>query len=157
QLLAGSPPAAKDGLEVAAAPEQERPDARPVAKAKDENAQEITVHGRVVGPDGVPIAGVKLFVPPAKKDPPEAPESVRAVQVGTSGPDGTFRISFKNPNTFYGYVIAHADGFAVDWVQMDFKKPTEEISLQLAKDFPISGRLIDTEGKPVAGVTVSVD
>jgi hypothetical protein len=43
----------------------------------------------------------------------------------------------------------------VDWVHLHDHKPPGEVTFQLRKDVPIKGRVVNTEGKPVAGVSVS--
>jgi RNA polymerase sigma factor (sigma-70 family) len=151
-----------------------QPAAQAPAKAADE--QPLTVAGRVLRPDGEPIVGARLFVPRLKKVPPQSPDDYGVEQVGTSGAEGAFKVTFKPSfGRLRGYVIAHAPGFGVDWVELEAGKPTDPapegtspvpgrvpegatrtVVLKLVKDQPITGRLLDTEGKPAAGVTVGV-
>jgi 5-hydroxyisourate hydrolase-like protein (transthyretin family) len=50
-----------------------------------------------------------------------------------------------------------AKGFGLDWIDVDSKGKSEEIMLRLvADDVPLSGRVLDLEGKPIAGVTIRV-
>src|SRR5262249_11492413 len=51
--------------------------------------------------------------------------------------------------------LARAGGVGVDFIDLG-DAPAGEVVLRLVKDLPIRGRVIDTEGKPVPGVTVSV-
>ena len=53
-----------------------------------------------------------------------------------------------------GFILAEADGFglqAVDWGAIDAAQP---LTLKLTPDFPIRGRVLDLEGRPVSGVSV---
>src|SRR5207237_1090135 len=56
------------------------PGARPAAKAvpppRDDKLPRMTVRGRVLGPDGKPLARVRLYWPKFLKDDPQSPEDV---------------------------------------------------------------------------------
>ncbi len=135
------------------------------ADAKPETAKwqsAVEVSGRVLDPDGKPVAGVKLFIPHAKKNPMRPPlmdewDPIDWELVASSAADGYFNFSYKNPRALLpGCVIAYADGFGVDWLVVPSDKPVaDNILLKLVKDQPIRGRILDTEGKPVSGVSVS--
>ncbi len=115
-----------------------------------------TINGLVIGPDDKPLPGAKLIVP--KKSITEAITNAQALTelAGTAGPDGRFSLRLTPPGQGARfYVIAHAAGFGVDWVDLSEVKPSNEITFRLLKDVPITGRVVSTEGKPVAGVTVS--
>jgi RNA polymerase sigma factor (sigma-70 family) len=120
---------------------------------KDEPA--VTFAGRVLDPDGKPVAGAKLYVAPASgyfRGQKPVPESA------TTGPDGRFRCSV--PKARFGdygaFVVATAANFGPDWVQPHPAGKNDDLTLRLVKDVPITGRVIDLEGKPVPGVTLSV-
>ena len=49
-------------------------------------------------------------------------------------------------------VVASAPGFGLDWIS----EPREDAVFRLVPDQPIAGRVIDLQGKPVAGATVAV-
>jgi hypothetical protein len=56
-------------------------------------------------------------------------------------------------------VLAFAKGYGLGVPQVSFEKPAsmEDVTIQLAKDdVPIAGRVIDLQGRPVAGVLVRV-
>src|SRR5207302_8209891 len=71
-----------------------------------------------------------------------------------TGPDGrfTFELAYpqgvRNPRP----VVASAPGFGVDWVL----EPRADAVFRLVPDQPITGKVIDLQGKPVAGATVAV-
>jgi RNA polymerase sigma factor (sigma-70 family) len=133
-------------------------EAKAPAKEKPDEAS-ITIAGRVVGPDGKAIAGAALYTPQSKKARPQREEDIITAKVGTTDRDGSFKVTFKNQTHLYrGYLVAHADGYGVDWIELQPGKPApSDVTLTLVKDQPISGRILDTEGKPMAGVTVDID
>src|SRR5262249_37531516 len=53
-------------------------------------------------------------------------------------------------------LLAAADGFGLTWVELSRDEKSGDVTLRLVKDTGVRGRLITTEGKPVAGVTVQV-
>ncbi len=126
----------------------------PQAAADPAAADQITVTGRVFGPDGKPFSGAKLYLGPADavKDRPDA---VRAV----SGPDGTFRFRFARTELrptpsgeTYSEVVAVADGYGPDWARVG----PDEVTLRLPAAASLRGRILDPEGRPVAGARVRV-
>lgn len=56
----------------------------------------------------------------------------------------------------HNYLVAHAAGFGVDWVELHEDKWPAEVKLRLVKDVPITGLVVNTEGRPVAGVSISI-
>jgi RNA polymerase sigma factor (sigma-70 family) len=121
---------------------------------------EILVYqGRVLDPDGKPFAGAAVYlVSYALKKPDNPP--IRA----TSGADGRFRFqaaksdfdtSLEEHPWTYTPILARARGLAFAVVTADGS--SKEWTLRLARDdVPISGRIIDLQGRPVAGATVTV-
>jgi protocatechuate 3,4-dioxygenase beta subunit len=169
---AGAPP-----KEAAVPPDQkaERPAAAPAKDSPDS----ATVSGRVLDPDGKPIAGAKVYLwHYGPKD--EVAVSERA----KSDADGRFQFTFPRSqlskahpdqpvgrvrdmytldqlqpfvvevHPFFapvGQVMAVAEGRGCDWVRLDPAAGSSDLSLRLVKDIPVSGRILDQEGKPVAG------
>jgi RNA polymerase sigma factor (sigma-70 family) len=112
----------------------------------------VTIHGQVLDPDGKPLAGAKLsLVTPAVKK--KADLAVRA----TSGKDGRFHFSAARADTDRGTLLAQAKGYGPDWVELKTLPRDADVKLRLAvDDVPISGRVLDLEGRPIAGVTARV-
>jgi RNA polymerase sigma factor (sigma-70 family) len=122
------------------------PDSRPSPEAEES----VKVRGRVLGPDGKAVSGAKLYLGYAS--PKERTYPVRA----TSGDDGRFKFTLEKPRSDDPprLVMAVADGHGCDWVKMG--TATEELTLRLVKDVPISGRILDPDGKPVVGAQLTV-
>ena len=124
--------------------------------------------GRVMGPDGKPLSGARVFIVPVHS----ASKEVGPVRTKT---DADGRFEFDAPDMTYtefdglparreGILIVTADGYAPDWFNtwgrgsghshLDPVKGTD-LALQLAKDdVPIHGRFLDPAGRPLAGARV---
>jgi RNA polymerase sigma factor (sigma-70 family) len=135
---------------------------------------EVEAHGTVVGPDGKPVAGAEIsvwwyaIIPQGwhHHDYPIAQPKV----IATSGPDGKFRTTIPKSlfaNAFsttqtqtpwtWAEVVASAEGYgpAFAGVRDDGKENGYELKL-VADDVPVRGRVIDLQGRPVAGVRIRV-
>ena len=119
----------------------------------------VTVHGEVLDPDGRPMAGARLFVPYHTK------AGYRALEKTATGPDGQFRFtiaesefrdcSYPNPLAVMS-VAAAADGLGLAWLEPPVVSKGGELTLRLVRDEPIRGRVVDLQGKPVAGARIRV-
>jgi RNA polymerase sigma factor (sigma-70 family) len=151
--------AAENGATPAAEKTKPQPPARPVAK---EDQETITFAGRVLDPDGKPVAGAKLYALYYTRK--VLPIPVRAA----SDKDGRFRFTVARKDFDQSasarpwdetIVVATADGYGLGLPRFSHGKdatPTD-LTLRLTKDdVPITGRILDLQGKPVAGVTVGV-
>ncbi len=136
---------------------RKRPAQSPAAKADDkprtappskpEAAKSIEIRGRVLGPDGKPKAGAKLLL--LGKD-------GKVEQRGVSTADGRFLVAVPK-EVKGGSLIAQADETGIDFFGLSQLKPEKPIELRLVKDQAIRGRVVNTEGKPIAGMRVSVN
>ncbi len=149
-------------------------DGRPTVAAADWKADTpapapatIQVNGRVLDPDGRPLAGAKLWLAFQGTD---WTWSTRVPQVRTtSGPDGRFDLTVSDddpevkralrmtsgmPGGFGAIqLVATAEGFGPCWI--DLAGATGDVELRLVRDdVPIEGRLINLEGRPIPGVEV---
>jgi RNA polymerase sigma factor (sigma-70 family) len=135
------------------------PEGPPAAKAenkprtappKHEAPETVEVQGRVLGPDGKPKAGAKLLW---------LSEDEKVSQLGTSAADGRFTLAVPKKTTNrhrIDYLVARYDGEGVDFLHSGNLKPGQPVELRLVKDHVIRGRIVNTEGKPVAGARVVV-
>jgi RNA polymerase sigma factor (sigma-70 family) len=113
----------------------------------------LTLAGRVLNPDGKPVAGaaVSVWTSAAKKEAPRARE--------TTGNDGRFRVTIRRADLQQQTVVlATAEGHGLDWAELKGSTPEgREVTLRLPRDdVAINGRLLNLEGRGVAGVVVQV-
>src|SRR5262249_48563319 len=114
--------------------------AKPVAK-------EVTATGRVLNPDGKPLAGAKLYM--------DRPEGL--LELGTSDSAGRFTVKVPVPaGHFRVFLIARADGVGMDLQLIEVDRLGDGVELRTVSDNPIRSKIVDTQGKPVAGATVAV-
>ncbi|MHB1421837.1 MAG: sigma-70 family RNA polymerase sigma factor [Gemmataceae bacterium] len=117
----------------------------------------VAIHGRVLDPDGKPIQGARLYWPRLPKTPVRSEDDIEFTQPAKSDADGRFRFELPTADLRAEQkfpVLAAADGFGVDWAELPKADAPAELTLRLVKDQPIEGRIISTEGKPLAGVRV---
>ena len=129
----------------------------------------LPIRGRVLDPDGRPVAGAAIHVwRHYSEDGWNHTDPVTHGQrgrVAVSGPDGRFHFELdRSPSDFpyYDYPVWHeakiaagAPGYGPAWIVAGSLLKGGEATLQLVRDdVPIRGRVVDTQGRPVAGVTV---
>ncbi len=154
------------GASLVRGPVAEMPAAPPGLAARDDRAPpaapaaaDATIwqfSGRVLGPDGKSVAGAKLYLTPAWG---YHFEPFMGTESATAGPDGRF--AFTAPKAKYHnqavILSAAAPSFGVGWVDVGKDDQRTDLTVKLvADDVPITGRIVDLEGKPVPGATVRV-
>jgi RNA polymerase sigma factor (sigma-70 family) len=139
-------------------------DTQPPAAAKPpanpEKDGPVEVRGRVLDPDGKPVTGARLVFIYASVE--KAPEKVWA----TSAADGAFQFSLPRgieDAAWSGsawdqtYAVAAAEGYGFAWARVR-PETAGDLTLRLVRDdLPLRGRVVDLQGKPVAGATVRID
>ncbi len=136
---------------------------RPAGDADD--AGTITVRGEVVDPTGRPVAGATVHFCDLRAYFRFGDRESSATTV--SGADGRFaleasRRAFDQVDAETEYcptrVIASAPGFGISWCDVPAEAPKRSrLSVRLVEDdVPIEGRILDLEGRPVAGAKASV-
>jgi hypothetical protein len=120
----------------------------------------IVLTGQVVGPDGKPVAGARLYWPRIPKERPVKEEEIEIPERGVTSSDGSFRLELPASDVRFDWnspaLVALADGYGLGWTELPEKDPPTGLSIRLVKDQPIRGRLLSTEGKPISGVKVGV-
>jgi hypothetical protein len=127
------------------------------------------VSGRVVDPDGNPVAGAALYIYHSnmmRADSNRTGPHAQSGQVATTGPDGHFLFQLEKASsewlTYNGQpawhrvkIAAVAPRFGPAWVLAGTLPPDGQVTLQLVRDdVPIDGRILDLEGRPVQGATI---
>jgi RNA polymerase sigma factor (sigma-70 family) len=119
----------------------------------------IAVHGRVLGPDGKPFVGACVYSPHLRAEhSPRRVEDVEMALRAKTVADGRFRFELPMSERRAGFdprIIATAPGYGCDWHALTDTGSLNDIDLRLVQDKPIRGRILDTEGKPLAGVRVA--
>lgn len=124
----------------------EPPNNAPAPPEKAEQPKELPVSGRVFGTDGKPLAGAEIFL---------VGQDAKAKKLGVSESGGRFTVTVPRGEKWLT-LVAKADGAGVDFVDLGRIPSGAEVELRLAKDRPIRGRIVDTQGKPAVGVAVAV-
>ncbi len=111
-----------------------------------------TIHGQVVTPDGKPKSGATVILARSRRisdgiGDGYASKKHSEIFRKTTGADGRFTFA---PETD-GQAIAVAPGFGLGYLSAD-----RRIGLT-SGDLPINGRLVDLEGRPVAGVKITLE
>ena len=127
---------------------------RPEADKPQPMSELVEYKGRVVGLDGLPVRDAKLYMTLAwgyPHQPSPSPEYAR------TGPDGHF--AFRAPKREFGdqctVVAAAATNFGVAWVKVQPTETPNDLTIRLVRDdAPITGQIVDLEGKPVVGATL---
>ena len=129
----------------------------------------LPIRGRVLDPDGRPVAGAAIHVwRHYSEDGWNLADPVTHGQrgrVAVGGPDGQFHFELDRSPSDFPYsdypvwhdakIAAVAPGFGPAWIAAGSLLKGGEATLQLVRDdVPIRGRVVDPQGRPVAGVTV---
>jgi RNA polymerase sigma factor (sigma-70 family) len=126
-------------------PAAEQPRSMPgLMRNADTPKAEVTKHtitGKVLGADGKPAVAQLILL---RSDGSPLP-------LGKTQADGRFRVTVPF-GTADVYLIARMDGQGADYALVS--RHTADVTLTLTKDNPVRGRVIDTQGKPVAGAVV---
>ncbi len=132
------------------------------AETKQETKGSVVFGGRVLDPDGKPFAGAKLYLLN------HASQGMRKKVLATSTSEGRFGFNVAEADVTlpaaivddpwnHVFVMAMAEGYGPAFKTVGKRQAAGDLTLQLAKDdVPIVGRILDLQGKPVAGVTVRV-
>jgi Zn-dependent protease with chaperone function len=142
---------------VGAAGDSPQSEQRPGQTGGAQTAEPLGESISVLDPDGKPLAGARVYLT-AERNIRKSRSDGAARYVATTGPDGSFRLSRNDAQAAFHrdvqvVVMAAGCGPAIgdDSVANGMKV------LRLPEDdVPIRGRLLDTQGQPVAGATVQL-
>jgi RNA polymerase sigma factor (sigma-70 family) len=132
-------------------------------QSPDEEKRRIAVTGQVVDEKGNPVIGADvaaLGVPTGKERGGNlsGPEGRLLVQTKT-GADGRFEVSLAgNTRTRFRYVdlVAGFQGHGLGSQRIGLELDRPEVAVKLPSEQVIHGRLLDLQGRPTAGVRISL-
>jgi RNA polymerase sigma factor (sigma-70 family) len=142
-----------------APPADTLPAKQATAKAEKPAAGPVQVRGRVLDPDDKPIPNARLYWPRVPKTTPQGEDDIEIPQRGKTDIEGRFQFELPRSDIKPDWnlaLLAVADGYGVAWTFWSAIEKGDELTLRLVKDQPIEGRIVNTEGKPQAGVRVSI-
>ena len=145
-------------------PEDPKPAMKPKAEAaaREEPVagkpqETVEVKGRVVAPDGTPVAGAAVGAAYFRDNGARLPKA-------TSGPGGRFTIRMPRddgaePDGYqarFPWLVASAPGHGVGWTERVLRRDNrDELEVRLTEEGPpIEGRVLDLEGRPVAAARI---
>ncbi|HVF43896.1 MAG TPA: carboxypeptidase-like regulatory domain-containing protein [Pyrinomonadaceae bacterium] len=112
-----------------------------------------SITGRVVGEDGQPVNGARVFVHASRNSGGLGGGAV-------SGPDGAFKVEGLEVAPYH--VTAQVPG-AFDAAYLEYERgarayyrPGDDVSLRVLRGGVITGRVTDARGEPAAGVRVNL-
>ena len=138
----------------------------------DQSEVPVEVSGQVLDPHGKPVAGAELYVGYSlrrilRRTMPENPFEVQtrpgpSTRRATTSADGRFRFRFATSeldarvlDDARPAVMAVAAGYGPEWAELG-PSAVGDLKLRLVDDLPVGGRVLDADGRPVAGAKLLV-
>ncbi len=127
--------------------------------AKPEATEAIEIRGLVLDPDGKPAPGARLYLPVLKG------EELRPLAMSDAA--GQFRFEVKPADIHlykyllepwqHAHIVAVAEGYGPGIATVGDPANADKLTIRLARDdVAITGRVLDLQGKPLAGASVRV-
>jgi len=114
--------------------------------------------GSVLGPDGKPVSGAKVYLTGAGGyywGPSPAPEWATS-----ASSDGRFELIVSNAKfeeRWGARVIAIAPKCGLGWVELEPGAQRDDLTIRLVEDdMPITGQIVDLEGRPISKATLTI-
>ncbi len=126
-------------------------------------AERMIVTGRVLDPDGKPVAGAPVDILGRPRSPWVGrdldADGYVALGGGVTDDDGRFRVDAArtSENRFFEvYALASATGSGLGWSKLNPSAEQPAADVRLGREQPIVGKLLDVNGRPAAGVALRV-
>ncbi|HYO12902.1 MAG TPA: carboxypeptidase regulatory-like domain-containing protein [Thermoanaerobaculia bacterium] len=107
------------------------------------------VTGRVLGPDGAPVPGADVRVIQTSRE-----ETVYALAAGGARTDGEGNYRLAGIEEGRRSIAASHDDFQRAVKDLDVRAGENRLDLQLGRGHPVTGRVVDAAGRPVADARV---
>ena len=106
--------------------------------------------------DGSPVKGATIYANQTLDRLPAFTFMGRGQREATTDDKGHYRIPSWSAEMLETTLMIDAPGLALTSARFSWKDGGVKLDLAIADDSPISGRIVDAEGKPVEGVTLSL-
>ena len=142
-------------------------------RAESKTSDEIVVKGVVLKPDGTAAAGATVRMgAPRLVDRWSKLEQLATHELITviADENGRFEIRAKKISTDHNLngkdrqpsstlmpIAASLKGFGPTWLDLEGVAPDHPITLELVDDYIVRGQIVDLEGRPVRGTTVTLN
>jgi RNA polymerase sigma factor (sigma-70 family) len=162
-LLGRSAATTKDEFKGSAAGAQRRAASKDNRASSSESPDRIVITGRVLDPDGKPVAGARVAVVAAPLPRPQThdltePERNRVLRSARADALGRFHVDF--PRSSIGRwdvdLVVGAAGWALGGKLVEPSTTSADLTITLQPERILRGRFIDLQGQPIAGVSVCV-
>jgi RNA polymerase sigma factor (sigma-70 family) len=153
------PPAANETKSASSAQQKE------VAPAKPDETKPIAVAGRVLDPDGKPVAGASIAVLARQGAILSSGEWWAAFHNDIAGQaktdaNGRFRVKAARPDPLMNVrtvrVVAMKDAAGLAWKAVDADAQSVQLELRLTLVQPVRGRIVGIQGEGAAGAKIHV-
>ncbi len=123
----------------------------------------MTVTGRVLDPDGRPVAGALVDLVARRRSPrvgtTDEGDDYALLAQGRTDADGRYRLDAPRTNStrvYQAHALAVAPGYGLGWAELnpDAERPSAEIALQ--PEQIARARLVQVSGAPAKGVEVHI-
>ena len=130
--------------------------AAPTATAPQKTAQ-IAFTGRVLDPQGQPVADARVTLYWAAWEPASVRPKVERAEEKTTGADGAFAFTVARESEIYrdGCIVVRKEGRALGWAAWPMRED-QKTDLTLGDPKELAGAVVDETSKPIAEATVSV-
>jgi RNA polymerase sigma factor (sigma-70 family) len=157
-------PAESEGVAEAPAAAPDRP-AASAAPAQREDGEKMTVSGRVLDPEGKPLARAEVVVLAGQylylsSWEPWTISRNEVLGRARTDAEGRYRLAVRRTDPMLTVretrVVAGAPGHGLSWQWFGPSAGQAEEDVHLTAEQPIRGRLVGLQGEPAAGVTLHV-
>jgi beta-lactamase regulating signal transducer with metallopeptidase domain len=150
-----------------------RLEARPVSRAAEQEVNAkggaqrargstMVISGRVLDPDGRPVAGASVAVVGRRKlSTLNARSHSEHETLGTTEADAAGRFHLEVPRTsslshYDVNAVVRAQGFGLGWAELNRDADAPLVDVKLLKEQLVEGRLVDLQGAPARDVDIQV-